>query len=126
MTNTTNMSQVVSASNRFGFNLFKSVQQQAPDENVLISPSSIAIALAMTRNGTAQETLAEMTTSLGLEQLNQTIDPSYAKLITTLQTADADVELAIANSLWVDHKITLKPQLMRNAQFYQAQVTNLT
>lgn len=126
-TNTTNLSQVVASSNRFGFKLFKSVQQQTSDENILISPSSIAIALAMTRHGTAQETLAEITTSLGLGRLNpQTIDPSYAKLIKTLQTADADVELAIANALWVNQNITLKPQFVRNAQdFYQAQVTNL-
>jgi serpin B len=56
----------------------------------------------------------------------QTIDASYAKLLTTLKTADSDVQVAIANSLWVNQNVTLKQQFVNNSQkFYQAEITNL-
>lgn len=125
----TNMSQLVSASNRFGFNLFSQIQTQQESEkkNIVISPNSVAIALAMMRNGTAGSTLAEINTVLGLDQLtNENVDPSYAKLMETLKTADADVQLAIANSLWVNQDIVLKEQFVNNSQnFYLAKVSNL-
>lgn len=126
-TEKTKMSQLVSASNQFGFDLFQQLQQPAEQENIFISPSSVAIALAMTRNGTSGETLAEMNNSLGLNQLDpEIINTSYAKLISSLQMADANVQLAIANSLWVNQNISLKKQFTSKAKnFYQAEVTNL-
>ena len=141
----TNMSQLVSASNRFGFNLFSQIQaqQESENKNIVISPNSVAIALAMMRNGTAGSTLAEINTVLGLDQLasdrllrrkttetartvGENVDPSYAKLMEALTTADADVQLAIANSLWVNQDIALKEQFVNNSQnFYLAKVSNL-
>ena len=121
------MSQLANASNRFGFNLFAQINTQQPTENIVISPSSVAIALAMARNGTDGKTKEEMTTALELAELNSTaIDRSYQKLIEALKTADPKVELAIANSLWVNQNITLKEKFINDAQeFYQAKVTNL-
>ena len=123
----TKTNQIVSANNSFGFNLFSQIQSQQPTENIMISPSSIAIALAMTRNGATGETLKEMTEVLQFPQLEaRTIDASYLKLIETLKTADSDVQLAIANSLWVNQNIALNTEYKENAQnFYQAEVANL-
>ncbi|WP_019504657.1 serpin family protein [Pleurocapsa sp. PCC 7319] len=123
----TKTNQIVSANNSFGFNLFSQIQTRQPTENVMISPSSIALALAMTRNGTSGETLREMTEVLQFNQLEtKTIDASYSKLIETLKTADSDVQLAIANSLWVNQNIALKKEFIDNAKnFYQAEVANL-
>lgn len=124
-----NMSQLVNAQNDFGFNLFEQIQlqQASQPKNILISPNSVAIALAMIRNGTKGNTLAEIDTVLGLDQLAQgKVDQSYGKLIETLKTADADLKLAIANSLWVNQNIALKEQFVNNAQdFYQGEVSNL-
>ena len=59
------ISQLVKANNRFGFNLFSQLQTLAsPSQNIFISPQSIAIALAMTRNGTQGETLAEIESNI--------------------------------------------------------------
>jgi serine protease inhibitor len=129
-TNTkTNISQLVAANNGFGFNLFRQLQALTPSQNknLVISPQSIAIALAMTRNGTSESTLAEITKVLEFNQLDATtIDASYAKLLTTLKTADPDVQLAIANSLWVNQNVTLKKPFISNVQqFYQAEISNL-
>lgn len=123
------ISQLVDASNRFSFDLFNQLQLQPKSQspNILISPQSIAIALTMTRNGTAGKTQAEMTQVLELEQLDPTtVDLSYDQLIKTLTNADHDVELAIANSLWVNQKINLNQQFVQTSQeFYQGKVSNL-
>lgn len=121
------MSQLADANNRFGFNLFNRIQSQQPQENIVISPNSIAIALAMARRGTSKETLAEITTALELNRLDAAnIDASYSELIKTLKNADPNVNLAIANSLWVNRDITLKQEFINDAQkFYLAEVNNL-
>ncbi len=128
-TTDTKMSQLVSVNNRLGFDLFQQLQtqQSSQPKNIFISPNSIAIALGMIRNGTSGSTLAEINTVLGLDPLaTENVDRSYGKLIETLNTADGDVKLAIANSLWVNQNIVLKEPFISSAQdFYQAQVSNL-
>ncbi|MEL6930149.1 MAG: serpin family protein, partial [Cyanobacteria bacterium J06600_6] len=122
------ISPLVEANNRFSFNLFSQLQKQtSPPQNIFISPQSIAIALAMTRNGTEGETLAEISQTLGLEQFDAAkLDSSYSKLIETLTTADPSIKLAIANSLWVNQDIELQDRFFdRTQEFYRGKVTNL-
>ncbi|MEM8675310.1 MAG: serpin family protein [Cyanobacteria bacterium P01_G01_bin.67] len=124
----TNINQLVNANNRLGFDLLTQIEaRSAQNQNMMISPQSVAIALAIVRNGTAGETLAEVDRVLSLDSIDtQHIDPSYAQLIKTLTASDNDVELAIANSLWVNQNIALKEEYLNNArEFYQAKVSNL-
>ncbi|MEL6493604.1 MAG: serpin family protein [Cyanobacteria bacterium J06623_7] len=120
------ISQLVAANNRFSFNLFQQLQSTSP-ENIFISPQSVAIALAMLRNGTAGETQAEITAALELSELEPTgINPAYSKLTKTLKTAANDVELAIANSLWINQNVAIKAEFIELTQdSYQSIATNL-
>ena len=123
-----NTTQLVNANNRFGFALFRQLQSKSPAQNIFISPYSVEIALAMTRNGAAGSTHTEMSQTLELEQFDATsVDTGYQKLLETLTTElDADVELAIANSLWVNQNIVVKDQFINTTQnFYRGRVTNL-
>ncbi|MEO1673027.1 MAG: serpin family protein, partial [Cyanobacteria bacterium J06631_2] len=53
-------------------------------------------------------------------------DSSYSKLIETLTTADSNLELAIANSLWINQDVRLADQFVKTTlDFYQGRVTNL-
>ena len=121
------MSRLVNANNRFGFKLFNQIQTQQPEENIVVSPHSIAIALAMVAKATDGTTQEEIVTALELDRLDPTsINPSYLKLIETLENAEPNLQLAIANSLWVDRDITLKPEFIKDLKkFYQAEVNNL-
>jgi len=122
------MSKLVRANNRFSFDLFAQLQQpSSPPQNTFISPQSIAIALAMARNGTKGETFEQIDRTLGLEKLDPSeVDESYSKLIQTLNTADPSIKLAIANSLWVNRDIKLKDRFIRqNQDSYQGKITNL-
>ena len=109
------ISQLVSANNRFGFKLFARLDAASPSSNIFISPQSIAIALAILRNGTADETKAELTKVMELE-LPLDIDASYSKLITTWNSGNNDVDLAIANSLWMNRDIAIEDEFIDTTQ----------
>lgn len=119
-------SRVVAANHRFGFQLFSQLQQ-AEQSNTLISPSSIALALAMTyngANGTTQQAMAEVLAlqDFSLDELNR----ANAALLLSLDSADPDVRLAIANSLWGRQGFAFNPEFLQcNREFYNAEITTL-
>ncbi len=88
------------------------------EENVLVSPLSVYIALAMTANGAYGETKAEMEEVFGadVDRLNKYL----------LNYADSLVEtgvVKIANSIWFrnDELLTIKDEfLQNNADYYNA------
>lgn len=119
--------KLVDANTKFGFKLFQEILKQDSKKNVFISPSSVAIALAMTYNGASGETQQAMARALELQGISlQDINQANQTLKTTLEKADPDVELSIANSLWAKQGIPFKPEFLQsNRQFYGAKVTEL-
>ncbi|MGD1913845.1 MAG: serpin family protein [Rivularia sp. (in: cyanobacteria)] len=117
----------VSANIKFSFNLFSQLLIGDRNKNIFVSPSSIALALAMTYNGASGSTQEAMAKALELQGMNlQQINSSYAELKASLKNLDPKVTLNIANSLWVNQNVSLKPNFIQNNQdFYQARVTNL-
>ena len=70
------MTRLIDANNKFGFKLFSEIQKSQSNENVFVSPISIAIALSMTYNGAGGETQEAMAKTLNfqgmsLEEINQ-------------------------------------------------------
>jgi serpin B len=68
--------KLVTANTKFGFKLFSEVLKQDGKQNVFVSPSSVAIALAMTYNGASGATQQQMAKALelrgmSLSQLNR-------------------------------------------------------
>ncbi|MEQ9372369.1 MAG: serpin family protein [Coleofasciculus chthonoplastes F3-SA18-01] len=119
--------QIVEANTKFGFKLFSEILQENSNKNVFISPTSVAIALAMTYNGASGETQAAMANALELQGMSLSeVNQANEALKTTLENADSDIQLSIANSLWAKQDISFKPDfLRRNQEFYDTQVTNL-
>jgi serpin B len=119
--------QIVEANTKFGFKLFSEILQQDSNKNVFISPTSVAIALAMTYNGASGETQAAMANALELQGMSLSeVNQANEALKTTLENADSDIQLSIANSLWARQGISFKPDfLRRNQEFYDAKVTDL-
>ena len=92
---------LVDATSRFAIKIFKVISEEDKGKNIFISPLSISTALTMTYNGaegSTEEAMAETLeiTGMTLEELNQ----NYLNLIESLENADSDVQLNIANSVW--------------------------
>lgn len=120
--------RLVSANTKFGFKLFSKLSKQNKDKsNIFVSPSSIAIALAMTYNGASGSTKEAMAKTLELQGLTtEEINSSNRALKSLLENIDPEVKLTIANSLWANKDVKFKPEfLQRNLNFYSAKVTNL-
>jgi serpin B len=120
--------QLVDANNKFGLKLFSEISQNnSSQDNIFVSPSSVAIALAMTYNGASGATQAAMAKTLELQGMSlPEINSAYATLQRLLENPDPQVQLTIANSLWANQEFTLQPHFIQSTQkFYQAQVRNL-
>ncbi len=119
--------KLVAANTKFGFKLFSEVLKEDAGKNVFVSPSSVALALAMTYNGASGSTQQGMAKALELQGLTlQQINSSNAALKALLENPDSKVQLAIANSLWANQNAAFKPDfLQRNRDFYKAKVSNL-
>lgn len=118
---------LVPAKNRFGFRLLTELTQGRIKENIVLSPYSIASALAMTYNGAAGETKAAMARALdiegiGLDELNQ----GEKGLLEGLQEKDARLQLIVANSLWARKGISFKTGFInRVKRFFSAEASVL-
>ena len=103
--------------------LFKASANESNGENVLISPLSIQLALAMTANGANGQTKAEMEALLGgnisLEELNRYLLDYVSKLPTSEK-----YKLEIANSIWLKNGgiVASKDFLQTNKNYYDAQI----
>lgn len=116
--------QLVASDNRFGLKLFREVAQQRKNENVFISPLSVAMALGMTLNGASGETYEAMQNTLELAGLSQEeINQSYQSLIALLMQLDPRVEFQIANSIWHRQEMIFEQDFIdRNKTYFNASV----
>jgi len=119
--------RLVTANTRFGFKLFSEVVSETPGKNVLISPSSVAIALSMVYNGADDTTRTAMANTLELSGMTLAeVNQANAALKLSLEAADPTVKVAIANSLWSRQGVSFQPNFLRqNQQFYHAEVASL-
>ena len=93
----------VKANNKLGMEIFSRLAKEEGAKNVMISPLSIAISMAMTANGAVDEALAEMKEVLGFGEMEMPdVNEQFAQLIASLVEADKDMVLEIADSIWMD------------------------
>ena len=120
--------ELIVSGNEFGFDILKkSILQSDNDENVMISPVSISLALAMTYNGAAGQTSEEMRQTMHIAELsNAEINEAYQSLISQLVTVDDKVLLKIANSIWYRNSFEVEPDFINtNEKYYDAQTEAL-
>jgi serpin B len=115
------------ADNEFGFTLFHSLNNSEPENNLLISPFSVAAALTMTHNGAASETKTVMENTLHLAGLEiDDINRTYKSLLAFLQELDPEVQMEIANSIWYEQSLLVKNDFRdTNTEYYDAEVRAL-
>jgi serine protease inhibitor len=119
---------VIEASNEFGFDIFRAIlADEAPSENVFISPASISLALGMTLNGANNATEDSMEYALRVDNLSsEQINSTYRDLMSGLTTVDDKVMLSIANSIWYRLGFHVEPDFLSiNSDYYNAEIAAL-
>ena len=109
--------EFLDATKDFSFALFRQV---AGEDNPLVSPLSVYLALGMTANGANSHTLEEFEAVLGGGLSMQTLNEGYAWLMQNLPSSEK-AKLALANSLWIREDVSpLSDFLQINADYYGA------
>ena len=94
---------VVKANNDLGMKIFSKLAAAEAGKNMMISPLSISIAMAMVTNGASDENLDEMKEVLGFGKMELgSVNEQFSQLIASLVEADKDMVLEIADSVWMD------------------------
>lgn len=108
---------------RFSLDLFKACVSENDKKNVLISPLSAELALAMTANGARGDTREEMESllagELSLDELNK-----YLYSYVNGLPSDEAYKMRLANSIWFrneENRLTVRQDfLQKNADYYGA------
>jgi serine protease inhibitor len=121
------LQELIDTNNDFGFRLLAWLVEQDAGKNVFVSSFSVAVALAMTYNGTEGKTKEDLAELLGLTGLSlQQVNEANAGLMSMQDTLDAKVQLAIANSIWVRLGMTLSPDFAQRIKgYYTGEAINL-
>ena len=119
--------RVIETNNEFGLKLLKSVLDREDRANVMISPTSVSIALGMAYNGGEGATRAAFEEVLDYEGLSrEEINEITRELIHVLVTNVEGNLLEIANSMWYDEGFPVIPEFIElNSHFFDAEVREL-
>src|SRR5277367_1415218 len=111
---------------QFGFDVLRQLESQRPDGNVFISPTSIAVALAMTSNGANGSTREAILKTLHSDgQSIETFNAANRALAEQIANAKS-VQLSMANALWLQPDLPVDPSFVQTLESaYGAQAENL-
>jgi len=113
------------SANQLGMKLFAGLLEE--NKGIIISPTSIALALAMTYNGARGETQEAMADVLGIEGVElERFNENNQALLYTIRHLDPSVKLRVANSLWMREGMQFDPEFVeRNEAYYHASISEL-
>lgn len=120
--------QLLESDNVFGFELFQDIYaSETKYENIMVSPLSVALALAMTYNGAEAETKTAMEETLKVYGLTrEEINTSYQTLVRALKSLDSKVILEIADAIFYRQDFAVENNFVAvNREYYDAEVTPL-
>jgi serpin B len=111
---------IIAADNAFGLNALQMLRSQNGATNISISPLSLSLALQILYNGAVGGTQQQIAETLQLGSLTpQQVNDGNAALQASLIDADAQVQLKVANSLWVQSgDQAVRPSFVQMDQTY--------
>jgi serine protease inhibitor len=117
---------VAKASNDFGCRLLRQIGA-GQSSNVILSPVSLWLLLAMARNGAGGATRTAMAKTLGIATMpDEEIGIHSTALLKVLNVARGHAELEIVNAVWLDSAVAINPDFSRLSQeIYRAEVRRL-
>lgn len=112
----------------FSFDFFRRICAASPDENLIVSPLSLHVALGMLLNGADASTRTEIEKVLRLKGYSpDEANAVYQTLLTSLPKADPKVQLGLANSVWYRKDLSVEESYIQTLQrYFGAEVKPLT
>ncbi|WP_423129160.1 serpin family protein [Gaoshiqia sp. Z1-71] len=120
--------QIIDADNQFGLELFQQLlDEESGNSNLMISPLSVSLALAMAYNGADGDTKSQMEALLHKNGFSpDEINKAYQNLVDALASHDSRVNLEIANAVFYNRNFSVKSSFLQtNKVYYQAEVKDL-
>ena len=117
---------ILEQNNSFALDFFKAVSLQC-STTLFLSPYSMSAALSMLYNGASGETKKEIAAVLGMSDYTpEEVNRYYQELTKALLEVDPCTTLSLANAIWANKGIGLKPSFVTlNQNFYEAEVNTL-
>ncbi len=117
--------EVVGATEKFGLDLFQKLSSEKSGENCFISPASVAIALNFAMAGSSGATREAMAKGLKLANPQADTTSAFSELLKALVSKDSQVEMNIANAIFVNDKYKLNSSFEQNAKVdFQSEIRN--
>ncbi len=116
--NADDLTALVDGNDEFGISLYKSLSKE--NTNIIFSPYSISVALAMAQAGARNQTLAQMNEVLHFTLLGETLHQTFNALQIILNSreqnnvnkTEKDFELDIVNAIWGEKTYTFMPEYL--------------
>ena len=118
---------MIESDQAFAFEFFSKVfdeEKEGDDKNFMVSPFSLSMALAMTWNGSANDTKSAIQQTLKMSGMSdKEVNSYFKKLKETFEKTDPSTQLAIANSIWTNKNIKILPDFLSlNKDYFNATV----
>jgi len=120
--------KLVEADRNFSYRIFReTIAYDHEEDNIMISPLSISMALAMALNGAEGQTYEDMRETLNLSGMDlEEINEAFESLTELLKTVDPKVTMKIANAVWHRDGLPVKEDFLdRLEKHFGAQVEGL-
>lgn len=117
---------ILKSDQAFAFDFFAKVFNKE-DDSFMVSPFSLSMALAMTWNGSANDTKLAMQNTLGFENwTDDEVNGYFKKLKDAFEKTDPSTKLSIANSIWTNQNVKILPNFIAlNQTYYSATVESV-
>lgn len=110
--------KINSANNELGFHLLSKVDSDEHG-NIFISPTSLLMALSMVYNGADGKTKVEIAKALQAEGIDvEDLNKANASLMSMLHDRSEDIELNVANSIWLNDYFHVQDHFKTNTEDY--------
>ncbi|MEN8138699.1 MAG: serpin family protein [Bacteroidota bacterium] len=118
--------EVTEANNAFAFEFFNEIANAEAEDNFMVSPLSLSLALGMTYNGANGDTKTAFDNTLNYSSSLTEVNQFSKDLIDKLSGSSDGSVMEIANSIWIEETFPVKEDFVNlNRKYYNAEVENL-
>ena len=118
--------KIISANNKLALDLLPNLESNEKG-NIFISPTSLFMALSMVYNGADAETKVEIAKVLNSDGIDiAELNKANASLLSKLHNESEDIDLNVANSIWLNEKFHFQEDFAQNNRdYFSAEISEI-